>query len=495
MASEILGLFTSPQDYRAMQDQQTQREAVQYAGLTPFQRADVSLYTGGKQLGQATGSLFGMQDPQLRKITARQQMISGTSPLGSNLPALDFTDPVALRKASIFALQENRDPEFAQFLAKKAEEVQLSQANITAKLREKPANVDKAIQIAQTRADINQQLARLEREQIGAFSQERADAITYLKDTLAGLKVAERQGQIPDTIEIAKERARLKGLEPDSKAYNEFVDTEIEKLTSKADKVTAYGADRNAIAQGEFEKDFADLTKEQKKAVNTIVDQEKQKVAESGVPKVLGQGKLGAKEITDFRSSALKPVEPYINTVNATDSALTNLKLSIEKNNPSAFRGARVQLAKAFGDATLNREDVREAGGDPSLAGKILDATSVLFTGTPSVATQRDIEATLKAMRKLAIKKGQEELGVQRRIATRAGFSQEDIADIFDIPAFRANVKAPSAARTNETIPPAVEARITQIPTPTAKTPAPLKKGQKRTFTLPSGKVVTEEGL
>ena len=99
-------------------------------------------------------------------------------------------------------------------------------------------------------------------------------------------------------------------------------------------------------------------------------------------------------------------------------------------------------------------------------------------------------------MRKLAIKKGQDELGVQRRIATRAGFSQEDIADIFDIPAFRAKGTAPSAARTNETIPPAVEARITQIPNPSAKAPAaPLKKGQKRTFTLPSGKVVTEEGV
>jgi hypothetical protein len=476
-----------------MQDQQTQREAVQYAGLSPFQRADVSLYTGGKQLGQATGRLFGMEDPQLKKISMRQQMISGTGTMNNALPALDFTNPDMLRQASAFALQKNQDPEFAMFLAKKADEVQLNQANITAKLREKPANVDKAIQIAQTRADINQQLARLEREQIGAFSQERADAITYLKDTLAGLKVAERQGQIPDTIEIARERAKLKGLEPDSKAYNEFVDTEIGKLTSKADKVIAYGADRNAIAQGEFDKDFADLTQEQKKAVNAIADRAKEKVAESGVPKVLGQGKLGAKEITDFRSSALKPVEPYINTVNATDSALTNLKLSIEKNNPSAFRGARVQLAKAFGDATLNREDVREAGGDPSLAGKILDATSVLFTGTPSVATQRDIEATLKAMRKLAIKKGQDELGVQRRIATRAGFSQEDIADIFDIPAFRTKGTAPEAGRTNETISPAVEARITQIPTPSAKVPAPPKKGQTQTRTLKSGKKVTVE--
>jgi hypothetical protein len=486
MASEILGLFTSPQDYRAMQDQQTQREAIQYAGLTPFQRADVSLYTGGKQLGQATGSLFGMQDPQLRKITARQQMISGTNPLGSNLPALDFTDPVALRKASIFALQENRDPEFAQFLAKKAEEVQLNQANITAKLRQKPANVDKAIQIAERRAELEDEIRFLKADQITNPTPERARELAIAESTLAGLKITARQGQIPDTIEIAKERARLKGLEPDSVAYNEFVDTEIGKLTSKADKITAYGSDRNAIAQGEFDKDFADLTKEEKKIVNGMVDKAKEKVAESGVPKVLGQGKLGAKEITDFRSSALKPVEPYINTVNATDSALTNLKLSIEENNPSAFRGARVQLAKAFGDATLNREDVREAGGNPSLAGRILDATSVLFTGTPSVATQRDIESTLKAMRKLAIKKGQDELNVQRRIATRAGFSQEDIADIFDIPAFRAKGTAPSAARTNETIPANVASRISQ-------TPAAPVKGQPQTRTLKSGKKVTVE--
>ena len=89
-------------------------------------------------------------------------------------------------------------------------------------------------------------------------------------------------------------------------------------------------------------------------------------------------------------------------------------------------------------------------------------------------------------MRKLAIKKGQDELGVQRRIATRAGFSQEDIADIFDIPAFRAKGTAPSATRTNETIPANVASRISQ-------TPAAPVKGQPQTRTLKSGKKVTVE--
>ena len=70
MASEILGLFTSPEQYRAAQDQQAQAAAIQYAGLSPFQRADVSLYTGGRQLGQAAGSLFGMEDPQLKNYHA-----------------------------------------------------------------------------------------------------------------------------------------------------------------------------------------------------------------------------------------------------------------------------------------------------------------------------------------------------------------------------------------------------------------------------------------
>ena len=175
MASEILGLFTSPEEYQ-MRQQQAQQQGqqnaeLQFAQLNPFERANYGIFQGAQQLGNVGNRLFGGEDPQLRKISLRQQMISGTNPLGSNLPALDFTDPVALRQASAFALQRNRDPEFAQFLQKKADEVELNRATIQAKMREKPANVAESVQVAQTRADINQNIARLEREQVGNFNQ------------------------------------------------------------------------------------------------------------------------------------------------------------------------------------------------------------------------------------------------------------------------------------------------------------------------------------
>ncbi len=38
MASEILGLFTTPDQYNLMQQQATDARALQYAQLNPFQR-------------------------------------------------------------------------------------------------------------------------------------------------------------------------------------------------------------------------------------------------------------------------------------------------------------------------------------------------------------------------------------------------------------------------------------------------------------------------
>lgn len=128
MASEILGLFTSPEQYRSMQDQQTQREAIQYAGLTPFQRADVSLYTGGKQLGQAVGGLFGMEDPQLRKITMRQQMLTGAG----GAPRINLNDPGSMLRAANIA-QEQGDPEFAQYLINASNDLAKNMAEMRSK--------------------------------------------------------------------------------------------------------------------------------------------------------------------------------------------------------------------------------------------------------------------------------------------------------------------------------------------------------------------------
>lgn len=484
MASEILGLFTSPEQYRAQQQQQDEQQALLYARMNPIARAEYSASLAGSQIGQGLNRLFGAEDPQLRKISMRQQMMTGAG----GGPRINMNDPESIRRAAIVA-QEQGDPEFATSLYDYARKVEGDAALVQQRTKEgRAAGVPKELQLAQTLADLNQQIARLEREQIGAFSQERADALTYLKDTLAGLKVAERQGQIPDTIEIAKERARLKGLVPDSVAYNEFVDTEIGKLTSKADKVTAYGPDRNAIAQGEFGKDFADLTQEQKKAVNTIADREKQKVAEAGATKLPGQDKAGVKGISEFRDSVINTVKPFRNTVTSADQAIQSINDSLKTGNFISFNAARTQLAKALGDGTLSRRDVEQAGGDPSILGGLADTASTMFTGTPTADTQRKIKSTLLAIRKVAREKGASEIDIQKQIAQQSGYDDKQMKIIFNFPEFETKGKSPvsEAGRTNETIPANVASRISQ-------TPAAPVKGQPQTRTLKSGKKVTVE--
>lgn len=128
MASEILGLFTTPEQYNAMQQQAQQNRALQFAQLNPFERANYGIYQGAQQLGQGLGSLFGMQDPQLQKITMRQQMLTGAG----GGPRIDLNDPQSMIRAAGVA-QERNDPEFAQYLINASNELSKSLAETRAK--------------------------------------------------------------------------------------------------------------------------------------------------------------------------------------------------------------------------------------------------------------------------------------------------------------------------------------------------------------------------
>lgn len=324
MASEILGLFTSPEEYQMRQQQAQQQgmqnRALQFAQLNPFEKASYGIYQGAGQLGQAAGSLFGVQDPQLRKITMRQQMISGTSPLGSNLPALDFTDPVALRRASAFALQENRDPEFAEFLAKKAEEVQLNQATITAKLREKPANVAASVQAAEARADAMRNIDRLKKAQKENPTPEGADEIAYYENIVKALPIDAGAKPI-DKIEINKQlntlRKALRELPEGPSPQREDLQAEIDFLSGAKEnkpsinKVgTAIGSNKPVFLDENENQLFIyemGADGKQKRVLYTGgVDQTTTKISQSVSQKgetafVEKLGALDAKDVTDAR--------------------------------------------------------------------------------------------------------------------------------------------------------------------------------------------------
>jgi hypothetical protein len=80
MASEILGLFTTPEQYQLAQQQAQQVQAIQYAQLDPMARANYGTFLAGQRLGGAIGGALGGEDPQLKMISQRQQLASQLNP-------------------------------------------------------------------------------------------------------------------------------------------------------------------------------------------------------------------------------------------------------------------------------------------------------------------------------------------------------------------------------------------------------------------------------
>jgi hypothetical protein len=128
MASEILGLFTSPEDYQMRQQQAGQNRALQFAQLDPFERANYGIFQGASQLAGAGARLLGGEDPQLQKITMRQQMLTGAG----GAPRINLNDPQSMIRAASVA-QERGDPEFAQYLINASNDLAKNMAEMRSK--------------------------------------------------------------------------------------------------------------------------------------------------------------------------------------------------------------------------------------------------------------------------------------------------------------------------------------------------------------------------
>ena len=96
MASDILGLFTTPEQYQLAQRQAQEAQAIQYANLDPMARANYGTFRAGQQLGGAIGGALGGQDPQLQLIARTQQLARS-----ANLADPDSLEAVAQQLANI----------------------------------------------------------------------------------------------------------------------------------------------------------------------------------------------------------------------------------------------------------------------------------------------------------------------------------------------------------------------------------------------------------
>ena len=118
MATDIVqSLFgVTPEAYQRQQAALLDKQAMQFASMDPMQQATYGIYRGAGQLGGALGRALGGEDPELARITARQQIAS----------QIDYSDPSSVQRA--MRMLQPTDPQGAMMLMQVADQAAVRQA-------------------------------------------------------------------------------------------------------------------------------------------------------------------------------------------------------------------------------------------------------------------------------------------------------------------------------------------------------------------------------
>jgi hypothetical protein len=383
----------SPESYQQAQQQRADAQALQYAQLTPFQQANYAIGRGANMMGGAIGGALGGQDPELQRITMRQQIAS----------QIDFTDPASIQQG-MNALGDD----------------------VMGK----------------------QQLAQIYRQQ------QESGALIGQRNAAAQASVAQATRErappaAPTTPDLTNARAIAAQAGPEgSPEYNAAFRAEYQRLTApKEAKGPGFGTDREAVAAEVYNKQFAELTPTERAVVNKRVEDEGGRKAAAGAAKLVMPGDKALVDIPGFRATVQKTIEPQAKAVFAADNALTNIQDSIDTGNFASYRAAQVQFAKAIaGAGDLSQKELKAAGADPALLGGTADYLATLFSSTPTLDTQNKIKRTLQAIKKVSTDKANAEIESQRKIALRnKGYDPEAVNAALNFPEFSA---APAAGGT-----------------------------------------------
>jgi hypothetical protein len=114
MAEIVQSLFgITPEAYQQAQQDRINAQALQYAKLDPFEQANYAIGRGANMLGGAIGGALGGQDPELQRITMRQQIAA----------QLDPNDPATFQRG-IEMMRQAGDGQGALMLQMEAQKAQ-----------------------------------------------------------------------------------------------------------------------------------------------------------------------------------------------------------------------------------------------------------------------------------------------------------------------------------------------------------------------------------
>jgi len=230
MAENIVaGLFgMNPQMYGEQQRRSALQEGITLAQLDPASRGAAMTYAGARGLGNAIGGAFGVEDPQLKMISARNTIAQ----------QIDQTNPESILQGAQMLAQMG-DQQGAMALAQYARQAQsemaliqqrqaASQASLAQATRERQQAVPKEIVIANEKARITDQLDQLRMQEP---TPEITRASRILTTQLAELDKlddkSKRTAVVGNALVDTTTGAEIyKG--PDTQKYSEFAKTLID---------------------------------------------------------------------------------------------------------------------------------------------------------------------------------------------------------------------------------------------------------------------------
>jgi hypothetical protein len=430
MASEILGLFTTPEQYQQNQLAQFQNRAASEVQMNPFQQAALGARTAGYQLGQGIGGALGGVDPQLQKITQRQQILGMIDPSNPNSyaqaiqAALQVGDQEAaflLRNEMMKVQQQAQEQEMQglkriDYLTQRGAGMQA--ANLTSIANELFG------QLKNPDGTINEQV----KAKLLSFPQGRA-LITEQANVIPALRKIGVTGAVevnpfqrfiddPNAPDWIKNSAKQFSTSFNAGVYNEeqtdkFVNKLDESLGKLEPKTPSFGAEAERYSAELFNKPFSQLTQVQRAAVNKRVEAES--VAKA--PKL----EVNLKDPTASAKASLDVMTKWEGFLKSGgDVEVANRYKSVQSavamanaGNPTADGALLYNIAKMYDPSGAVQEgDKKSITGNPNIPERFkLLVQGVLEGGSFTPTQRKDLEKIATGI----IKNRESQLGVYRK--------------------------------------------------------------------------------
>jgi hypothetical protein len=334
MATSIVeGLFgLTPQMFQNQQYQQDLNRGISMAQLSPGAAAQAGLQASVGQLGRGIAGAMGIEDPQLKMISARNSIFQ----------QIDQSNPESMVQG-IKMLSQMGDQQGAMALAeyyrKAQSEMALTQQRIAAAGRERQQAINPNIQVSDQIANLKIGIERLQATPESPERNETLNALTIRLSELQRLTDKEKQPEfLLKEARLQELKSSLRVLknqpEPNKEAIQRLEDS-IQAIEGTS-KEPSVGTDREAIAKEIFFKPFTQLTQEEIKKVNDTVTQRKKEEIKAGVTPAQQQQKQVSKNKTDLASE----VETAAYNSNDRVTLARNLKSLL----PTAFTGVDANL-------------------------------------------------------------------------------------------------------------------------------------------------------